>query len=54
LKHQIDLNFLIPNSNMMYNQINSEDFIPWLSIIDVLMHNEKDKIIEFTNSFQLK
>lgn len=54
LKHNINLHFLIPNSNITYNQINSEDFIPWLSIIDVLMHNEKDKIIEFTNSFQLK
>jgi len=54
LKHQIELNFLIPNSNRAYNQINSSEFIPWLSIIDVLMHNEKDKVIELTNSFQLK
>ena len=54
LKHDISLHFLIPNSNNQYKQINSEDFIPWLSIIDVLMHNDKDKIIEFTNSFQLK
>jgi len=53
-KQQIELNFLIPDSDMIYNQINTEEFIPWLSIIDVLMHNEKDKVIELTNSFQLK
>jgi len=38
----IDLSFLIPN-RVEYPQFNNA-FVPWLSIIDVLMFNSKDEI----------
>lgn len=48
-KAGIDLNFLKTN-NFSYKQFNNE-FVPWLSIIDVMMFNSKEKIKEYLNSY---
>jgi len=45
----IDLFFLKAN-DFEYKQLNNE-FIPWLSIIDVMMFNSKEEIKEFLHSF---
>lgn len=45
----IELNFLKAN-DFEYKQFNNE-FIPWLSIIDVMMFNSKEEIKEFLHSF---
>ena len=46
-KQHIDLNFL-KTSEVVYTQFNHE-FVPFLSIIDVIMFNSKEKIKEFLN-----
>jgi hypothetical protein len=48
-KEGIELGFLKSN-DIIYNQYNNE-FIPWLSIIDVIMFNSKEKIKDYLNSF---
>lgn len=50
-QHQIDLSFIKSNP-IEYKQFNNE-FIPWLSIIDVMMFNSKDQIKEYLNSYTL-
>ncbi len=50
-REDIKLNFL-KSSNITYRQFDNE-FIPWLSIIDVMMFNPKEKIKEFLNSYEL-
>ncbi len=50
----IELSYLIPNQDIVYKQANTDEFVPWLSIIDVLMHNPREKVIEFTGAYQLK
>jgi len=47
----IDLNFL-KSKNIEYTQLGSE-FVPWLSIIDILMFNSKEKVQNFLKSFTL-
>lgn len=47
----IDLYFLKPKP-IQYKQFNS-DFIPWLSIIDVLMFNSKDTVRTFLDEYEL-
>lgn len=47
-KHGIELNFIKSNA-IVYEQFNNE-FIPWLSIIDVMMFNSKEKIQEYLQS----
>lgn len=47
----IELYFLQTN-NINYNQINNE-FVPWLSIIDVMMFNSKEKIDDILNLYEL-
>jgi hypothetical protein len=47
----INLNF-IKSEKIEYNQFNG-NFISWLSIIDVMMFNSKDKIKEYLNSYTL-
>ena len=54
LKDNINLNFLIPHDDIKYNQINSEGFIPWLSIIDLIMHNSVDECKLMLNAYSLK
>lgn len=50
-ENNIDL-FFIKSDNVIYKQF-SEDFIPFLSIIDVLMFNDKKRILEMLNDFEL-
>ena len=47
----IHLNF-IKSNDIIYKQYNNE-FIPWLSVIDILMFNSKDKINEHLNNYKL-
>lgn len=47
-ENQIELNFL-QSKPVEYSQFNHE-FIPWLSILDVMMFNSKEKIHRFINS----
>lgn len=49
----ISLSFLFP-SEIKYNQFNNE-FVPWLSIIDLLMFNARDHIVDvMLKSYTLK
>lgn len=50
-KMNITLQFLQP-IECVYNQFNLP-FTPWLSIIDVLMHNRKDQAQAFLGNYQL-
>jgi len=50
-KENIDLNF-IKTDNIEYKQL-GEDFVPWLSILDVLMFNSIDEIKNLLNKFTL-
>jgi hypothetical protein len=47
----INLNFIKPNE-IRYKQYNNE-FIPWLSILDVMMFNSKDEIHRMLDDFKL-
>ena len=47
----IDLKF-IKSSPIQYDQFKNE-FVPWLSIIDVMMFNSKEKIKEYLNLYEL-
>ena len=47
----IILNFIKSNP-IKYQQSNSE-FIPWLSIVDVMMFNSKEKIKEYLKEYTL-
>lgn len=47
----IELNFIKSNS-IRYKQFNNE-FVSWLSIIDVLMFNSKEQIQEYLNEYTL-
>jgi hypothetical protein len=49
--HNMDLNFIKSNP-IVYKQFNNE-FIPWLSIIDVMMFNSKETIQDYINSYTL-
>jgi len=48
---QIELVF-IKSKPIIYTQQGNE-FIPWLSIIDVMMFNSKENIIDFLNKYEL-
>jgi WbqC-like protein family len=48
----INLLFLQPN-NIQYTQSDKYPFIPWLSIIDVLMFNDIDKVKSFLSDYKL-
>jgi len=50
-KENIQLNFLKSN-NIQYKQFKNE-FVPWLSIIDVVMFNSKEEIKEMLNNYTL-
>jgi hypothetical protein len=50
-KHNIHLNF-IKSGPINYKQFNNE-FVPWLSIVDVMMFNSKETIQEYLNSYTL-
>jgi hypothetical protein len=50
-QHNINLNFL-KSGDIKYNQLNN-NFIPWLSIIDVMMFNSKEQISNYLNNYTL-
>jgi hypothetical protein len=45
--------FFLRTGNIRYNQ-NTTEFVPWLSIIDVMMYNSPETIIGFLNDFDLE
>jgi len=47
----IELRFIQPKP-LIYKQFN-QAFVPWLSIIDVLMFNSQEEIFSFTHNYQL-
>lgn len=49
--HKIQLQF-IKSDTIQYSQF-SNNFVPWLSIVDVLMFNSKQDIIRYLNSYTL-
>jgi hypothetical protein len=50
-QNKIELNFIKSNP-IQYKQFNNE-FLPWLSIIDVLMFNSKEEIKKYLNEYTL-
>lgn len=50
-KNDIKLSFLKPRF-IEYNQFGNQ-FVPWLSIIDVLMFNDKEKVQKMLNEYDL-
>jgi hypothetical protein len=50
-QNNIKLNFIKSNP-IQYKQFSSE-FVPWLSIIDIMMFNPKEQIKEYLNSYTL-
>lgn len=51
IQHGIDLSF-IKSGDVIYKQFNNE-FVPWLSIIDVLMFNSPEEINKMLDVYQL-
>lgn len=51
LNNGIELKFL-ESDHIEYKQFN-EEFVPWLSIIDVMMFNDKKTILEFLKQYKL-
>lgn len=51
LEKGVVLNFIKSNT-IEYKQYNDK-FVPWLSIIDVLMFNSKEEVKELLNQFEL-
>ncbi|WP_321280959.1 WbqC family protein [Marinifilum fragile] len=50
-KHGIDLGF-IESGKVKYKQFEN-DFVPYLSIIDILMFNDKTTVLELLNNFDI-
>jgi len=50
-QNNIELNFIKSNP-LQYKQFNNE-FVSWLSIVDVMMFNSKEQIKEYLNSYTL-
>ena len=50
-QHQINLNFIKSNP-IRYKQF-IDEFVPWLSIIDMMMFNSKEQTKEYLNSYTL-
>ena len=50
-QNNIELNFIKSNP-IQYKQFNNE-FVPWLSIVDVMMFNSKEQIKEYLNNYTL-
>ncbi|WP_028485998.1 WbqC family protein [Thiomicrorhabdus chilensis] len=51
-EHGIKLGF-IENMQTQYQQLKSDEFVPYLSIIDVLMNCSKDQVIEMLNNYEV-
>lgn len=52
LEHNITLNF-IKSGDIKYEQFRNNDFFPNLSIIDMLMFNDKETVRKFLNEYEL-
>jgi len=50
-EHDMELQF-IKSKPVEYKQFNN-DFVPWLSILDVLMFNDKENVKHFLNEYEL-
>jgi hypothetical protein len=50
-QNNIELNFIKSNP-IKYKQLNNE-FVSWLSIIDIMMFNSKEQVKEYLNSYTL-
>jgi hypothetical protein len=50
-EHTLELQFQKANY-ITYNQFNNE-FVPWLSIIDIMMFNNKDEITSCLNNYTI-
>jgi hypothetical protein len=50
-KNDLQLNFIKSNT-IKYQQFDNE-FVPWLSIIDVLLFNPKEKVQEYLNQYTI-
>ena len=51
IKHNLNLNF-IKSKLVQYKQFDNE-FVPWLSIIDVLMFNSIEEIQQMLQNYEL-
>jgi hypothetical protein len=55
-KHEFEKNnltlFFIKSNDIQYKQFNN-DFVPWLSILDVIMFNSKDQIHDYLDNYSL-
>jgi hypothetical protein len=51
-KEKINL-FFIKTAEVKYSQFHSDEFVPWLSIIDVMMFNSKEEIKIMLEKFKL-
>lgn len=51
-KKGIELGF-IENKQAPYQQLKTDEFVPYLSIIDVLMNCSKDQVIEMLNNYEV-
>lgn len=49
--NRIQLRFIKPK-NIIYKQFNNE-FVPWLSIFDILMFNDKEQTCDYLNQYTL-
>ena len=52
-RYGIELNFIEPNHNILYDQTGA-NFIPDLSILDVIMNNSKDQIKYLLEEYKVK
>jgi hypothetical protein len=50
-KNGLQLNFI--KSNFIEYQQFGKDFVPWLSVIDVLFFNPKEKVQEYLNQYTI-
>jgi hypothetical protein len=51
--NEIKLSFLFTNENLSYLQF-GDNFVPWLSVLDVIMFNSKNKIQEYLQEYELR
>jgi len=52
-KAGIQLRFLKSNEDIRYPQFREDTFVPWLSIIDVLMFNQRDAVSSLLSRYDL-
>ncbi|SIT93823.1 WbqC family protein [Pontibacter indicus] len=52
LEHGLKLNFIKPNAST-YRQFDNDEFVPWLSIIDVLMFNDRKVVRQMLEDYEL-